>query len=71
MLDVNQDTISQPSNKTFPRRNVSEADYAEASAGAHQRLIRDSDGRFFLIVRHAVGIIERRTVHVFEGSVLA
>ena len=61
-------SIFQLSNKPFLTRSVSEQDEAQNTAGPHQKLIRQTDGRYLLIVREASGFIRRLPVLIFEGG---
>lgn len=64
-------SIFQVSNKPFSQDSVPDDAHAEATPGAHQKLIRQSDGRYLLIVREASGFIRQLPVMVFESGYLA
>lgn len=56
--------------RNSPRQESGKLDsaHSEAAPGPHQKLVRQNDGRYLLIVREASGFIRRLPVMVFEGG---
>ena len=61
-------TPFQVPNKTSSRPNVSDVGQIGPASGIHQKLIRQPDGRFLLIVHEASGSVRRFPVLVFENG---